>query len=94
MRKREEIVLWPVYFDSTKTRSEGRRVPKKLGKPSPTLSMIKKALENLKLPHKSVSETAYPHFPWKKTGLILVKKVKPKSQILKAIAKELSRLSV
>ncbi|MEM2915000.1 MAG: signal recognition particle subunit SRP19/SEC65 family protein, partial [Candidatus Bathyarchaeia archaeon] len=80
MRKTDEVVLWPVYFDSTKTKSEGRKVPKRLGCPSPTLDMIERALQNLHLSYKLVPEASYPSFPWKRTGLVQVKKKKPKSQ--------------
>jgi signal recognition particle subunit SRP19 len=91
MRGRDEIVLWPIYFDSTVTRVEGRKVPKRQGKPSPTLEMIGKALNRLGVSYKLVPDAVYPHFPWKKTGLILAKKGKPKNQVLKAVAEELGR---
>jgi len=94
MRMRNEIVLWPIYFDSTMTRAEGRKVPKRLGKPSPSLDMIEKALKRLGIPYELVPEAVYPHFPWKKTGLILVKKSKSKNQILKDVAEGLIRFSV
>ena len=94
MRGRNEIVLWPAYFDSTKTRAEGRKVPKRLARPSPTLSMLRKALENLGLGCTLVEDAAHPYHPWKKTGFALVKKAKPKNQLLKEVAAELSRFSV
>jgi len=94
MRRREEIVLWPVYFDSTRTRIEGRKVPKRLAKPSPTLSMLEKAAGNLGFSYEAVADAAYPRFPWKKNGLLLVKKTKPKKQIIAEVAQEISRLLV
>jgi signal recognition particle subunit SRP19 len=94
MQKQGEIVLWPIYLDATKTRGDGRKIPKKLAIASPPLSIIEKALENLGFSHALVSEAAHPRSRWKKTGLFLVKKVKPKNQILKDVARELSRLSV
>jgi signal recognition particle subunit SRP19 len=94
VRRRDEIVLWPAYFDSTKTRAEGRKVPKRIAKPSPTISMIEKALGNLRLSCTIVDDVAHPHHPWKKTGFALVKKEKPKNQLLKEVATELLRLSV
>jgi len=94
MRKSDEVVLWPIYFDSTKTRSKGRKVPKRLGISSPTFDMIEKAIKRLGLSYKSVSGTAHPHFPWDKTGLFLVKKRRPKNKILKDVANELLKLSV
>ena len=94
MRRREEIVLWPVYFDSARTRVEGRKVPKRLAKPSPTLSMLEKAAGNLGFSYEVVADAAYPRFPWKKNGLLLVKKTKPKKQIIAEVAQEISRLLV
>jgi len=89
MRNRDEIALWPVYFDSTKTRTEGRKVSKRLAKPRPTLEMIEKAVESLRIPYRVVPNAAYPRFPWEKRGLILVKKVKSKNKILKEVASKL-----
>jgi len=94
MHKMNEIVLWPIYFDSTKTRSEGRKVPKRLGTSLPTLGMIENTLKRLRLSYKSVPDAAYPYFPWIKNGSILVEKRKAKNKILKDVAKELLRLSV
>jgi len=89
MRNRNEIALWPVYFDSTKTRGEGRRVPKKLAKINPNLEMIEKALKSLRIPYRLVPNAAHPRRPWEKKGLVLVKRVKPKNQILKEVASKL-----
>jgi len=89
LRSRDEIALWPAYFDSTKTRSEGRKVPKKLAKPHPTLDMIEKAVKDLRMPYRLVLNAAYPRVPWEKKGLVLVKKVKSKNQLLKEVASKL-----
>jgi signal recognition particle subunit SRP19 len=94
MRKRNEIVLWPTYFDSMKTKAEGRKVSQRLAKQSPTLGMIEKALVSLGLSYELISEATHPRFPWKKTGLILVRKEKSKNKILKEVAEKLSGLSV
>lgn len=94
MRKRDEIVLWPVYFDSAKTRAEGRKVPKRLGKPSPTLEIIEKALSSRGFSYSLIPEAAHPSLPWKRTGSILVKRVRQKNAFLKEVARELSRLFV
>lgn len=94
MRRRDEIVLWPVYFDSMKTRSEGRKVPKKLSRPSPNLGVLEKAVANLGFSYKVITDVTYPRFSWKKSGLILVKKTKPKNRIISEVAQEISRLMV
>lgn len=89
MRKQDKIVLWPVYFDSTKTRLEGRRVPKNLAIPSPKLEEIQKAVELMGLHPEIVSDAKRPNVPWQKTGLIVVPKKGSKVQTLRKIAKEL-----
>ena len=89
MRNRDETALWPVYFDSTKTRREGRRVPRRLAKPHPTLEMIEMAVKTLRIPYRLVPDAAHPRLPWERGGLIFVKKVKPKSRILREVASKL-----
>ncbi|RLG95776.1 signal recognition particle protein Srp19 [Candidatus Bathyarchaeota archaeon] len=86
MRRRDEIVLWPAYFDLTKTRSQGRRVPKKLAKANPSVDDIAKALQSLNVPHRIVPDAAYPRIPYERKGMILVKKVMPKNKFIKEVA--------
>jgi len=92
MRKQDKIIIWPVYFDSTKTRTDGRRVQKSLAVPSPRISEIKEAVDKFGLECELVQDAGYPKAPWLKTGMILVKKSEPKDQILKKIAKQLLKI--
>ena len=89
MRKRDKFVLWPVYFDSTKTRLEGRRVTKSLAVPAPKLKELQKAVEQAGLQPEVVIDAGHPSSPWQKTGLIVVSKKGSKTQILRKVAKEL-----
>jgi len=89
MLKQNKIVLWPVYFDSTKTRLEGRRVPKSLAAPSPKLEEIRKAVERVGLQPEIVADAANPGSPWQKTGLLTIPKKGSKTKIIREIAKEL-----
>lgn len=91
MKKKDKFVLWPVYFDSTKTRLEGRRVPKSLAVPAPKLKELKKAVEQADLQPEVIVDAGYPSSPWQKTGLIMIPKKDSKTQILRKIAKELSK---
>ncbi|MEM2537346.1 MAG: signal recognition particle subunit SRP19/SEC65 family protein [Candidatus Bathyarchaeia archaeon] len=92
MRKQDKVVLWPTYFDSTKTRGEGRKVPKNLAVPVPRISELKEAVEKLGLRHELVSDACYPKTPWLKTGMLLVAKREPKNQMLKKIARQLQKI--
>jgi len=92
MRKQEKTIIWPAYLDSTKTRKEGRRIPKNLSVPFPKISEIEEALEKLGLEYELVSEAGYPKTPWLKVGMILVKKNEPKDQTIQKIAKQLLKI--
>ncbi|MEM1566066.1 MAG: signal recognition particle subunit SRP19/SEC65 family protein [Candidatus Bathyarchaeia archaeon] len=92
MHKQDKVILWPVYFDSTKTRGEGRKVPKSLAVPSPKISELKEAAEKLGLEHELVLDVCYPKTPWLKTGMLLVTKKEPKNQLLKKVAKQLQKM--
>jgi signal recognition particle subunit SRP19 len=94
MRKQDKIILWPAYFDSTKTRSEGRRIPKSLGVASPKISEIEEAAKKLRLKYEVVADVGYSKTPWLKTGMILVTKSEPKEQTIKKIAKQLSTVRI
>jgi signal recognition particle subunit SRP19 len=92
MRKQDKIIIWPAYFDSTKTRRDGRRIPKSLAVPSPKISEIKDAAEKIGLECELVGDAGYPKTPWLKTGMLLAKKNEPKDRIIRNIAKQLLKI--
>jgi len=89
MRKQDRVVLWPAYFDSTKTCNEGRRVPKNLAVPSPRLEELQRATERLGIHSEAVLDAKHPSTPWQKTGMVVVTKKGSKTQTMLGIAKEL-----
>jgi signal recognition particle subunit SRP19 len=91
MRKQEKAIIWPAYFDQTKTRKNGRRVPKNLAVQSPTIVDLEDAARKLGLENEVVATSSYPKTPWQKTGSILVEKRAPKEQIIKKLAKQLAK---
>lgn len=94
MRRKDAIILWPIYFDSLRTRREGRRLAKKLCVPSPSVAILEKAVKNLGLNYEISPEAAHPRFPWIKMGFIILgKDRKRKGQILREIASEVVKLS-
>jgi signal recognition particle subunit SRP19 len=92
MRQQDKIIVWPAYFDSTKTRNNGRRVPKNLAVPSPKIAEVKEAAEKLGLPHELVADVGYSKTPWLKTGMILVTKKGSKGQVILFVAKQLLKM--
>lgn len=91
MRQQDRIIVWPIYFDSVKTKSEGRRVSKNLGVPSPKALEVKEASEKIGLTSELVHDMCYPKTPWLKTGMVLVKKKGSKNQAIISIAEQLLR---
>lgn len=92
MRKQDKVIIWPAYFDSAKTRKDGRRVPKDLAVSSPKILEIKEVAEKLRLECEIVMDVAHPKTPWLKTGMLLAKKNEAKEQMIKKIAKQLVRI--
>jgi signal recognition particle subunit SRP19 len=91
VRKQDKVIIWPVYFDQTKTRKDGRRVPKSLAVQHPKIAEVTMAVEKLGLNHEVSPEVGYPKTPWLKTGMILVEKKGSKEQVIKKIANQLSK---
>jgi signal recognition particle subunit SRP19 len=92
MRKQEKAIIWPAYFDQTKTRKKGRRVPKNLAVPSPKIGELQEAAVKLALGPELVAEAGYSKTPWSKTGMLMVEKKAPKEQIIKKLARQLVKI--
>jgi len=89
MRKQNRVVLWPAYFDSTKTRLQGRRIPKNAAVSSPKTDELLRAAEKCGFKPDIIADARHPNNPWQKTGLIVVPKSASKTQMIRRVAKEL-----
>jgi len=89
MRKQDKVAVWPTYFDSAKTRREGRRVPKNLAVLSPRASEVKEAADKLRLGCELNAVVAFPRTPWSRSGMVLVQKIQSKEATVREIAKQL-----
>jgi len=89
LRKQKKVVVWPVYFDFSKTRKEGRKVPKSAAVLNPNLAELQRAAEWLGLKPEVEVNAAHPTVPRRKTGRIWVQKSGSKTQTLLKIAKEI-----
>jgi len=92
MRKLDKAIIWPVYFDVSKTRKKGRRVPKNLAVQSPKIDEVKLAVDRLGLKNEIRLEAHFSRLPWIKTGMVLVEKKEAKEKILIKIAKQLVKI--
>jgi signal recognition particle subunit SRP19 len=92
MRKTNNAIIWPVYFDIAKSKSEGRRVPKNVAVISPKILEIKEAADNIGLQNDINQTAGYPKTPWIKMGMLSVKKNEPKEQIILKLATQLAKI--
>ncbi len=92
MRKQDKSIIWPAYFDSAKTRKEGRRVTKDSAVQSPKSMEIQEAATKLGLENELVTDVGYSKTPWLKTGMILVEKRVSKEQLIRRIGKQLLKI--
>lgn len=84
-----KYVIWPIYFDKTVSRLNGRKISKKLAFEKPSVENIAKAAKSLGLNPVLEKSAAHPSRPFKKDGRILVDKKDAKSKLLVRIAKHL-----
>jgi signal recognition particle subunit SRP19 len=92
MRKLDKAIIWPTYFDTNKSRAEGRRVPKNLAVQSPKITELKEAADKLGLSSEINLETHFPKTPWVKAGSMLIEKKEPKEEIIQKLAKQLVKI--
>ena len=92
MRKLDKAIIWPIYFDISKSRKKGRRVSKNLAVQSPKIAELKEAVDKLGLKNEVNLEAHFPKTHWAKTGMLLVEKKEPKEKIIQKIAKQLVKI--
>jgi signal recognition particle subunit SRP19 len=94
MRKSDNTIIWPVYFDAAKSKSEGRRVSKNMAIISPKILEIKEAADKLGLQNEINPTAGYPKTPWSKMGMLTVEKNEPKEQIILKLATQLAKIKL
>jgi signal recognition particle subunit SRP19 len=92
MRKQDKIIIWPAYFDSSRSRIDGRRIVKSVSVASPKIAEIKEAVEKLGLSCELVPDVGYPKMPWVKAGMLLVEKKRSKSETITMIGRQLLKI--
>ncbi len=59
-RRRKSIILWTVFFDSSRSRNLGRKVPRSLAVRSPTVDELEEAVKALGFDYEVYREKKYP----------------------------------
>jgi len=94
MRTRKPfLIFWPQYFDVKRSRSNGRRLPKKFAIDKVTLEDIAKAANNLGYHAEIERGYKYPRSWWEDPGRVSIDtKGKQKSKVILEVAKEIRKL--
>jgi len=94
MRSRKPFVIfWPQYFDAKRSRSRGRRIPKKFAVDKIALNDIATAAKNLGYTAQIEKGYRYSRTWWEDLGRVLIDtKGKQKSKILIEVAKEIRKI--
>ncbi|MFB6142023.1 MAG: signal recognition particle subunit SRP19 [Halorientalis sp.] len=82
-----ENVIWPAFLDADLTRAEGRRVPRDLAVPDPTVEEIAQAVQQVGYDAVVERDVQYPR-EWEARGRVLVKDADDasRSDLLQAVA--------
>jgi signal recognition particle subunit SRP19 len=88
-RNEQKYIVYPMYFDSSLSRLNGRRLGKKNAVEKPTAEAIVKAAGSLGLHPHLEKDRAHPSATWRKEGRVVVDKKGPKTKLLVQIANRL-----
>ena len=91
MQQKGQIVIWPLYLDAGRKRSEGRLVPLQFAVRAPRASEVQRAAEKLGLHPELVPDKAHPANWADKSGMVLVDNRGPKPEALRKIGAEIIR---
>lgn len=82
------VTLYPAYFDSSRSREEGRRVSKSMAVSNPTLEELRDAVKELGYRVEVEVDTAHPSRHWKAEGRILILGGGRKTEIVRSVAQK------
>ena len=88
-KQAKPLVLWPLYFDSRRSREQGRRVPKRLAVEAPTVDEIATAAKAAGLKPTVEKDAAHPSMPFRKEGRVLLEPGYVKGSVVAKVAEKL-----
>lgn len=84
-------VIWTVNLDKKKSRSEGRRIPKRFAVPNVKLEEVAKACEALGLRYV-IERKKYPKCWWEEGGRVRVEKKMKKGKLMILLAEKIREM--
>jgi signal recognition particle subunit SRP19 len=92
--KRRKSIIWPAYIDATLTRKYGRRIPKDMAVPNPTIEEMEAAAKELKMKYTVEKGKKYPKTWFKSEGRIIIEETGRKTEIIKKLALTISKMRI
>jgi len=93
LKQAGKMLVWPAELDSTKSRSQGRRLPKPQAVQAPRVDELEFAAKRLSFEPEVSAGAALPSRWWEKTGYVLVKREgRSRSRMLKDLAAEILKI--
>jgi signal recognition particle subunit SRP19 len=87
-----KILVWPANLDSSKSRLEGRKIPKSQSVQAPRLDELAEAARRLSLGAEVTPQKSRPRNWWEKTGYITVSMRSSRLELLRSLAGEVRRI--
>ena len=85
----DRFVLWPAYFDRSRSRDGGRRVPESAAVRQPDAAWVENAARKLGLDPVLEEKAVHPSIPYEKSGRVLVAKKGSKQQVLRQVGERM-----
>ncbi|MEM2226239.1 MAG: signal recognition particle subunit SRP19/SEC65 family protein [Candidatus Bathyarchaeia archaeon] len=93
MKRPGKMVIWLENLNSSKSRGQGRKIPKSLAIDSPTLEELERASLELGLKVDSKERASRPRSWWERSGYLIVDRGgRPRSEILRSLAIAIRRM--
>jgi signal recognition particle subunit SRP19 len=87
-----KTLVWPANIDSSKTRLEGRKVPKSACVQAPRIEELTEAARRLTSNVEVSHHKSRPKAWWEKTGYITMAKETSKLQLLRSLSAEIRKI--
>lgn len=85
----DRFVLWPHYFDESRSHRDGRRVPAALAVKSPDVRWVEVAAKRAGLAPDVEEDARHPSVPYEKSGRVLIAKKGGKQASIRAVAEKM-----
>ncbi len=89
--ERNSYIIWTVNIDKKKSRSEGRRIPKRFSVPNVKIDELAKACKALGLKY-AIEKKKYPKSWWEEGGRVRVEKKMRKTELMILLAKKIQEM--